>query len=125
MRLTIFNLFVSDQEQALRFYVDKLGFVIAEDVPMGEDRWLLVRASGGPDVALSLTRAKTPEERALVGRQGGTQPLLGIATDDCERDYRAMKARGVEFEGVPVKQPYGTGVMLRDLHGNRIYMNQD
>jgi uncharacterized glyoxalase superfamily protein PhnB len=125
MRLTIFNLFVNDQEQAMRFYVEKLGFVVAENAVLGEDRWLLVRASGGPDVALSLTAAKTAEDRALVGRQGGGQPLLGITTDDCRRDYRTLKARGVEFEGEPASMPYGTGVMFRDLYGNKIYMNQD
>ena len=52
-------------------------------------------------------------------------PLFSIETDDCLGDYHALKARGVEFEGEPETQPYGTGVLLKDLYGNRIYLNQD
>jgi hypothetical protein len=51
--------------------------------------------------------------------------LFSIETDDCTRDYRALKARGVEFDGEPEAQPHGTGVLLRDLYGNKIYLNQD
>ena len=63
--------------------------------------------------------------RALVGRQGGSQPFFGIMTDDCVREYRRMKGAGVRFHGEPSVQPYGTGVTLEDLYGNRIYINQE
>ncbi len=74
---------------------------------------------------MSLDVAKTSEEKALVGRQAAAQPLFGISTDDCQRDYALFKSRGVTFEGEPKAMPYGTGVMLQDLYGNRIYLNQD
>jgi catechol 2,3-dioxygenase-like lactoylglutathione lyase family enzyme len=125
MRLTVFKLFVNDQEEARRFYVDKLGFVVSEDNRLGDYRWLLVRPPDTLDVAINLSLPKTQQERALVGRQGGEQPLFALATDDCRRDYAAMKARGVTFDGEPKTMPYGTGVLLQDLYGNKLYLNQD
>ena len=65
------------------------------------------------------------QQRALVGQQGGGLAIFGLATDDCRRDYRAMKARGVVFEGEPKRMPYGTGVLLQDLYGNKLYLNED
>lgn len=125
MRLTVFKMFVTDQDEARRFYTEKLGFVVAEDKRLGDYRWLLVRPSDTNDVALNLEAARTEEQRALVGRQGGSEPVFGLSTDDCRRDYAAMKARGVVFDGEPTTMPYGTGVILRDLYGNKIYLNQE
>ena len=125
MRLTVFKLFVNDQEEARRFYVDKLGFVVSEDNRLGDYRWLLVRPPDTLDISINLDLAKTEQQRALVGQQGGGQPLFALATDDCRRDFTAMKARGVVFEGEPTTMPYGTGVLLQDLYGNKLYLNED
>jgi len=125
MKITAFKLFVSDQELAKDFYVDRLGFVVAEDERLGDFRWLLVRPPGNREVAVHLALAGTPEAQALVGRQGAGEPLFGLSTDDCRRDYAALKSRGVAFDGEPQEMPFGTGVMLRDLYGNRLYLNQD
>ena len=125
MRLTVFKLFVKDQAEARRFYIDKLDFVVAEDRRLGDYRSLLVRPPGTGDVAINLQAAQTDRQRALVGEQGGGQPVFGLATDDCRRDYAVMKAHGVVFEGEPTAMPYGTGVMLRDLYGNKLYLNED
>jgi len=125
MRLTVFTVFVNDQDQALQFYVDSLGFVLSEDNRMGDYRWLLVRAPDTPDVAINLELARTPDQQALVGKQGGGKPLFALATDNCRRDFQAMKARGVVFDGEPQTMPYGTGVTLNDLYGNNIYLNED
>jgi len=124
-KITLFKLYVSDQEQALRFYVDQLGFEAAEDKKLGDYRWLLVRAPDNRDVCLNLEIAKTNEEKALVGRQAAGQPLFSISTDDCRREYAEMSRRGVKFDGEPKTMPYGTGVMMQDLYGNKIYLNQD
>src|SRR5262249_46144633 len=124
-RLTVFTLFVNDQDQALRFFVDQLGFVVSEDNRMGDYRWLLVCAPETPDVAINLKLATTADQRALVGRQGGGAPLLALTTDDCGRDFLAMKSRGVTFEGEPQTMPFGTGVMLQDLYGNKMYLNEE
>jgi len=125
MRLTIVKLFVNDQEAARRFYVDQLGFVVFEDNRLGDYRWLLVRPPDTLDVAINLELAQTAEQRALVGQQGGGQPLFGLTTDDCRRDYLAMKSRAVVFDGEPKTTPYGTGVLLQDLYGNKLYLNED
>jgi len=124
-RVTLFKVFVSDQEAALQFYVERLGFQVAEDRRMGDYRWLLVKAPDNQEFSINLEEARTDEEKALAGHQGAEQPLFSISTDDCKRDYREMRSRGVRFEGEPKTMPYGTGVMLRDLDGNRIYLNQD
>jgi catechol 2,3-dioxygenase-like lactoylglutathione lyase family enzyme len=124
-KVTTFKLYVSDQEGAKRFYVEQLGFEVAEDKRLGDYRWLLVRAPDNRDLSINLEVAKTSEEKALVGRQGAGQPLFGISTDDCQRDYVELKRRGVKFEGAPKVMPYDTGVMMQDLYGNKIYLNQD
>jgi lactoylglutathione lyase len=124
-RVTLFKVFVHDQDEALDFYTKKLGFEVAEDAKLGEYRWLLVRLPENQEFSLNLDVARSEEQKALVGRQAANLPLFSIETDDCMRDYEAMKARGVEFEGEPEAQPYGTGVLLKDLYGNRIYLNQD
>ena len=124
-KVTIFKVYVSDQEQAKRFYVEKLGFEVAEDKRLGDYRWLLVRAPDNRELSINLEIAKTNEEKALVGRQAAEQPVFGISTDDCNRDYVELKGRGVKFEGEPKVMPYGTGVMMQDLYGNKIYLNQD
>lgn len=125
LRFSLLTLLVHDQDAAITFYRDRLGFVLAEDVSFGDQRWVTLRAPNDATLAMSVNLAKTPAERALVGGQTGSQPLFGIETDDCIRDYRRMKAAGVKFDGEPQVQPYGTGVMLEDLYGNRIYMNQE
>jgi len=125
MRLTVFTLFVNDQDQAVRFYVDRLGFTMTEDKRLGDYRWLLVSASQSEDVAINLELARTPDQKALVGKQGGGKPLFALATDNCTRDFQAMKAQGVVFNGEPQTMPYGTGVTLNDLYGNKIYLNED
>ncbi len=124
-KLTLFKVYVSDQEEARRFYVDQLGFKVAEDKLLGDYRWLLVQAPDNEEVSLNLEAARTEEEKALVGRQAAGQPLFSLSTDDCKREYDELTRRGVRFIGAPRAMPYGTGVMMEDLYGNKIYLNQD
>jgi catechol 2,3-dioxygenase-like lactoylglutathione lyase family enzyme len=124
-RVTLTEVFVHDQQEALDFYVEKLGFEVAEDKPLGAYRWLLVRLPNNVEFCLNLDLARTDEQNALVGRQAADRPLISIETDDCLGEYQAMRDRGVEFDREPEVHPYGTGVLLEDLYGNKIYMNQD
>src|SRR5262245_39410148 len=121
----ISGLLVLNFDEALDFYTKKLGFVVVEDLPMGNDRWLTITAPGNQDCVLALHEARREADQALVGKQMGSYPLLGIATDNCVRDYERMKALGVTFEGEPSIRPYGTGVMLEDLYGNKIFLNEE
>jgi catechol 2,3-dioxygenase-like lactoylglutathione lyase family enzyme len=124
INISLFKMFVTDQDEARRFYVEQLGFEVAEDKRLGDYRWLLVRTPGSA-FSINLEVAHTGEQQALVGRQGGGLPLFSISTDDCLRDYRELTARGVTFESEPKVMPFGTGVMMQDLYGNKIYLNQD
>src|SRR4030095_786938 len=104
-RVTLVKVLVSDQDEALQFYTNKLGFEVAEDSKLGDYRWLLVRLPDNEEFCINLDAARTDEQKALVGRQAADLPLFSIDTDDCERDYRVLKAGGVEFDGEPERQP--------------------
>src|SRR5215813_5279968 len=124
-RVTLVKLLVSSQDEALEFYTAKLGFEVAEDSNLGDYRWLLVRMPDNKEFCINLDAARTGEQQALVGRQAADLPLFSIETDDCVSEYRALKERGVEFDGEPEVQPYGTSVLMKDLYGNKININQD
>jgi len=121
----ISGLLVMNFDEALDFYTKKLGFVVVEDAPMGDDRWLTITLPGNHHSVIALHEARTEEDKALVGKQMGSYPFLGLDTDDCIGEYKRMKGLGVKFHGEPDVRPYGTGVMLEDLYGNRIFMNQE
>jgi len=121
----ITSLLVKDYDEAISFYSGKLGFVVVEDVPMGPDRWVTIALPHSHETVFALHVAKSDSDLALVGKQGGSFPFLGITTDDCLGDYQRLKARAVKFQGEPEARPYGTGVMLEDLYGNKIFLNQE
>ena len=123
--IALFKILVDDLDDALVFYTDKLGMTCLEDNRLGEYRWILVGFPDQQGFGINLDLARTPEERALVGRQAAGQPLFSIATSDCLADFRRMSALGVRFDGEPDPQPWGTGVSLRDIAGNKVYLNQD
>src|SRR6516164_4257039 len=102
----ITSLLVKDYDEAISFYSGKLGFVVAEDVPMGPDRWLTI-APNSHETVFALHVAKSDSDLALVGKQGGSFPFLGITTNDCLRDYQRLKALGVKFQSEPEVRRYG------------------
>ena len=120
-----FGIIVKDYDEAIDFYTRKLGFVVAEDADMGEDRWVTITRPGNQDCVIALHKALQRDDLALIGKQGGSFPYMGLDTEDCIGEYQRMKALGVKFHGEPDVRPYGTGVMLEDLYGNRIFMNQE
>jgi catechol 2,3-dioxygenase-like lactoylglutathione lyase family enzyme len=124
-RVTLVKLFVNNQDEALEFYTTKLGFEVAEDNKLDDHRWLLVRLPDNKEFCINLDAAQTDEHKALVGRQAADLPLFSIETDDCVREHKVLQERGVEFEGEPEVRPNGTGVLMKDLYGNKIYINQN
>jgi catechol 2,3-dioxygenase-like lactoylglutathione lyase family enzyme len=114
-------LVVRDYDEAIRFYVDVLGFdLIADEYqPEQDKRWVLVRPKGGNGTSLLLARASTPKQDPFVGNQAGGRVFLFLETDNFEQDYAAYVARGVTFVREPVKQPYGTVAVFVDLYGNQ------
>ena len=104
---------VADQNRALDFYTDKLGFTIITDQPFDEkQRWIELRVPKA-ETRLVLFTAEGDEKRV------GTMMNLSFACEDIVRTYEQLKARGVEFEGPPEKKPWGSYAMFKDSEGNR------
>ena len=113
-------LLVRDYDEAKAYYLDKLGFQLVEDTPLGDGkRWVLVAPPGSRETRLLLAWASTPEQVARVGDQAGGRVFLLLHTDDFWRDFRAFQARGVAFREEPRHEPYGTVAVFEDLYGNR------
>jgi catechol 2,3-dioxygenase-like lactoylglutathione lyase family enzyme len=113
-------LLVRDYDEAIAYFTDRLGFRVLEDTPLTpEKRWVRVAPRGSEGPALLLARAATLEQQAAIGRQGGGRVFLFLHTDDFERDYSFMQARGVKFVEKPRDEPYGRVVVFEDLYGNR------
>jgi catechol 2,3-dioxygenase-like lactoylglutathione lyase family enzyme len=124
-KLNLISLLVKDYDAAIQFYSQKLGFEVVEDAAFGDERWVTLSLPNNRDVAIALHVAKSSDDQALVGKQGGSFPLFGFETEDCLGDYQRMKALGVVFQGEPQAEAWGTGVLLEDLYGNKIYINQE
>jgi catechol 2,3-dioxygenase-like lactoylglutathione lyase family enzyme len=124
-KLSLISLIVKDYDAAVEFYTKKLGFEVAEDAAFGDRRWITLKLPNTPDSAVNLELAKSKDDEALVGKQAGSFPFFGLGTDDCFGDYGQMKELGVTFHGEPTTGPWGTGVLLEDLYGNKIFMSQE
>jgi catechol 2,3-dioxygenase-like lactoylglutathione lyase family enzyme len=114
-------LVVRDYDEALSFYVGKLGFRVIEDTyqPEQNKRWVVIAPPGSAGTSLLLARASAPEQNAVVGNQAGGRVFLFLQTDDFHRDYDRMIAAGVTFVRPPSQAPYGTVAVFEDLYGNR------
>ncbi len=118
-QIALFTLTVRDYDEALRFYVDTLGFERLEDTDLGGGkRWVRVRPPGSNGAGLLLARAVSDEQRASVGCQAGGRVLVFLETDDFWRDYDRLVARGVVFVRPPSEETYGTVAVFEDLYGN-------
>ena len=113
-------LVVADYDEAIRFYTEKLHFVLVEDSyqPEQDKRWVVVSPPGASGTNLLLARASSPEQKSFVGHQAGGRVFLFLSTDDFWRDYHDMVAGGIEFVREPKKADYGTVAVFRDLYGN-------
>jgi len=111
------TLVVRDYDEAIRFYVDGLGFTLVEDTPQDGKRWVVVSAGGG--ASLLLAEATSEEQKARVGDQTGGRVGFFLNTDDFDRDHARMTAFGVKFLETPREEVYGKGAVFEDLYGNR------
>jgi predicted enzyme related to lactoylglutathione lyase len=128
------QLWVTDQDEALAFYTQKLGMEVHSDATlpeMGNFRWLTVGPAGQPDVSITLMAipgppvmdAQTAEQvRNLVAK--GFAGTVFLTTDDCQASYEELKARGVEFVEEPEERPYGIDSGFRDPAGNHLRLTQ-
>jgi predicted enzyme related to lactoylglutathione lyase len=134
IRIANAQMYVHDQEEALAFYTEKLGWEVRADVTlpeMGDFRWLTVGPAGQEDFAVVLMAIPEPpvfeEDTAAMLKEvvsrGVAAPIF-LTTDDCQASYEELKARGVEFVDSPEERPYGIDSSFRDPSGNHIRLTQ-
>jgi catechol 2,3-dioxygenase-like lactoylglutathione lyase family enzyme len=122
MRINLASVLVDDQENALRFYTDVLGFLKKHDIPVGEDRWLTVVSPQDPDgtelvLEPSSHPAVKPFKEALVA---DGIPYTSFAVDDVKAEYERLRGLGVRFTQEPVDMGPVTTAVLDDTCGNLI-----
>ena len=134
IKITTAQVWVHDQDEALAFYTEKLGFEVRMDATlpeMGDFRWLTVGPVGQPDVSIVLMAIpgspvmdeQTAEQvRTLMAK--GFAGTVFFTTDDCQASYEELKARGVEFVEAPEERPYGIDTGFRDPSGNHFRLTQ-
>jgi catechol 2,3-dioxygenase-like lactoylglutathione lyase family enzyme len=112
-------LVVANYDEAIKFYTEKLNFILVEDTQLSETkRWVKVAPPGGGQCCLLLAQAATDEQKSRVGNQTGGRVFLFLYTDDFWRDYNTMIEKKINFVRPPVKEPYGTVAVFEDLYGN-------
>jgi len=134
IKLSNAQLWVRDQDEALAFYTDKVGWVVRSDIVMpelGDFRWLAVGPEGQPDISVVLMAVPGPpvmdEQTAKQVRDltaKGFAGTLFLTTEDCEAAYKELTGRGVEFVEKPERRPYGIDSAFRDPSGNNIRVTQ-
>jgi len=118
-RLGLVTLVVGDYDEAVSFFVERLGFELVDDTPLGEGkRWVVVGPPGG-GAALLLARAANPSQRAAIGSQTGGRVAFFLEAGDFAADHARLLAAGVRFVEEPRHEPYGTVAVFEDLYGNR------
>jgi predicted enzyme related to lactoylglutathione lyase len=128
------QLWVNDQDEALAFYTERLGWEVRSDVTvaeMGNFRWLAVGPAGQEDMSVVLMAIPGPpvfepettqQVRELMAK--GAAGTIFLATDDCRASYEELKGRGVEFVDTPEERPYGIDASFRDPSGNHLRLTQ-
>ena len=131
-RMSHATIFVTNQNDALEFYRDKLGFRVHTDAMVGPDfRWLTICTNDQPDFEVILMEPKPgmlmDEETSNTVRALLAKGVLGAGvfnTDDCRATYEEMKAKGVQFKSEPAERPYGIEAVFRDNSGNWFSLTQ-
>ncbi|MBC7864420.1 MAG: VOC family protein [Bacteroidia bacterium] len=112
-------LVVNDYDEAIKFYTEKLNFILVEDTVLSETkRWVIVSPPGKNSCCLLLAKAANEEQKSRVGNQTGGRVFLFLYTDDFWRDYKNMQQKGIEFVREPVNEKWGTVAVFKDLYGN-------
>jgi uncharacterized glyoxalase superfamily protein PhnB len=134
MKIANSQLWVHDQDEALAFYTQKLGFEVRSDVTideLGDFRWLTVGPVDQPDFAITLMAIPGPpvmdpdtagQVKDLMAK--GFAGTVFLTTEDCRASYEELKGRGVEFSEPPEERPYGIDAGFRDPSGNSFRLTQ-
>lgn len=132
-KLSVTTIWVKDQNEALRFYTEKLGFEIRADFTNGDFRWLTVGLKDQPEIEFQLAELKpshalTEEEVTYLTKlvDAGKLGIGPWKTDDCQKTYEALAAKGVEFIQPATDRPYGIiEAIFKDNSGNIMVLSQD
>ena len=117
MRLAHIAYLVSDYDEAIGWFTERLGFILVEDTPLSPSkRWVVVAPPGGGS-ALLLAKADGAAQKAAIGAQAGGRVAFFLHSDDFTRDHGAMTTKGVRFLEAPRREPYGTVAVFEDLYG--------
>ena len=118
--ISLIAVVVRDYDDAIAFYVDRLGFDLIEDSyqPEQDKRWVVVKPIGDGHASVLLAKASNDHQQGFIGDQSGGRVFLFLQTDDFERDFEAYTSKGVEFLRAPKTEPYGTVAVFKDLYGN-------
>jgi uncharacterized glyoxalase superfamily protein PhnB len=134
IKISTAQLWVHDQDEALAFYTQKLGWEVRSDVTlpeMGDFRWLTVGPTNQPDIAVVLMAIPGPpvmdpdtaeDVKALMSK--GFAGTVFLTTEDVQSDYKQLKSHGVEFTDEPEERPYGIDAGFRDPSGNSFRLTQ-
>lgn len=118
-RIAHVALVVDDYDKAIKFYTEKLEFVLLEDTVVGEGkRWVTVAPKGSHECSLVLAKAANEEQISRVGNQTGGRVSLFLYTDHFWRDYQLLTERGIQFTRKPQEFEYGIVAVFKDLYGN-------
>ena len=114
--ITHVTIWVKDQDEALKFYRDKLGFKVVSDdaATIPNYRWLTIAPPQQTNLEIALNLAPTPEQLAGVGKQG----IFVLASTDVQADFAALKAKGVTIQAGLNVNPWGSDFIFEDLYGN-------
>jgi predicted enzyme related to lactoylglutathione lyase len=115
-------LYAADQDEALAFYRDNLGFKVHTDVLFEGVRWLSMQAPEQKELEVIIAKAQSPAAKALIGNQSPDIPFLVLTSSDCEGDYEALKKSGVTLLTEPTLRPWGMAFQFKDLYGNVIHL---
>ena len=117
------TLVVRDQEEAFKFYTEKLGFEKRSDQPMGgSSRWLTIAPRDDHELEIVLQPLDwfQGDEREKLAAQVGNNPTMVLLVEDCRKTYIELLNRGVEFAQPPEERPYGLEALAKDLYGNTL-----
>jgi catechol 2,3-dioxygenase-like lactoylglutathione lyase family enzyme len=116
-RLGLVTFVAREYDEAIGFFVGKLGFTLVEDTDMGDGkRWVVVSAGDG--ASLLIARADGEQQEASVGNQTGGRVGFFLQTDNFDRDFAEWTSRGVKFHEQPRREVYGTVAVFEDVYGN-------
>jgi catechol 2,3-dioxygenase-like lactoylglutathione lyase family enzyme len=127
VKIKLTSVLVDDQDKALKFYTEVLGFVKSKDIPLGAAKWLTLVSPDGPkEIELLLEPNDNPAAKTFqVSLREQGIPLTAFAVDDIQREYSRLKQRGVVFRGEPEQMGPTTVALFDDTCGNLIQLYQE